>query len=158
MLDARHLTSNTDQSFESWPFEPLVPQLARANKNIKYAIDFMEAYARASLAEETITLTKFLSGGYRINFIRGFYALKRIPNFFTKQMFSSFQNLLKQGFALLWIISKTPLLNALFEDLHVIDITFVMTVFLLPLWLALSHQYYDITLYLFHLILFHHKK
>ena len=33
VLDARHLNSNTDQEFESWPIEPLAPQLARANKN-----------------------------------------------------------------------------------------------------------------------------
>ena len=32
VLDARHLNSNTEQSDESWPIEPLVPQLARANK------------------------------------------------------------------------------------------------------------------------------
>ena len=34
VLDARHLNSNTEQSDESWPIEPLAPQLARANKNI----------------------------------------------------------------------------------------------------------------------------
>ena len=33
VLDARHLNSNTNQEFESWPIEPLAPQLARANKN-----------------------------------------------------------------------------------------------------------------------------
>ena len=32
VLDARHLNSNTNQVFESWPTEPLAPQLARANK------------------------------------------------------------------------------------------------------------------------------
>ena len=32
VLDARHLNSNTDQIDESWPIEPLAPQLARANK------------------------------------------------------------------------------------------------------------------------------
>ena len=32
VLDARHLNSNTEQSDESWPIEPLAPQLARANK------------------------------------------------------------------------------------------------------------------------------
>ena len=32
VLDARHLISNTEQSDESWPIEPLAPQLARANK------------------------------------------------------------------------------------------------------------------------------
>ena len=29
VLDARHLNSNTEQSDESWPIEPLAPQLAR---------------------------------------------------------------------------------------------------------------------------------
>ena len=32
VLDARHLYSNTEQSDESWPIEPLAPQLARAKK------------------------------------------------------------------------------------------------------------------------------
>ena len=32
VLDARHFNSNTEQSDESWPIEPLTPQLARANK------------------------------------------------------------------------------------------------------------------------------
>ena len=34
VLDARRLNSNTNQELESWPIEPLAPQLARANKNI----------------------------------------------------------------------------------------------------------------------------
>ena len=34
VFDARHLNSNTNQELESWPIEPLAPQLARANKNI----------------------------------------------------------------------------------------------------------------------------
>ena len=41
VLDARHLNSNTEQSDESWPIEPLAPQLARANKKYKSAIDLM---------------------------------------------------------------------------------------------------------------------
>ena len=35
--------------------EPLAPQLARANKKFKSAIDLMHAYAHAPLDEETIT-------------------------------------------------------------------------------------------------------
>ena len=94
VLDARHLNSNTDQSFESWPIEPLAPQFARANKKFKSAIDLMYAYAHAPLDEETITLTSFSSGDKLCAFIRGFYGLKGIPNFFTKQMYSFFQSLL----------------------------------------------------------------
>ena len=35
VFDARHLNSNTNQELESWPIEPLAPQLARANKRYK---------------------------------------------------------------------------------------------------------------------------
>ena len=62
VLDARHLNSNTEQSNESWPIEPLAPQLARANKKYKSAIDLMYAYAHTPLDKETIKLTSFSSG------------------------------------------------------------------------------------------------
>ena len=84
VLDARHLNSNTDQSFESWPIEPLAPQLARANKKYKSAIDLMYAYAHAPLDEETITFTSFSSGDKLYAFTRGFHGLKGLPNFFNK--------------------------------------------------------------------------
>ena len=48
-----------EQSDESWPIEPLAPQLARANKNYKCAIDLMYAYAHTPLDEEIIKLTSF---------------------------------------------------------------------------------------------------
>ena len=35
VLDARHLNSNTEQSDESWPIEPLAPQLARAKQKVQ---------------------------------------------------------------------------------------------------------------------------
>ena len=41
VLDARHLNSSTNQELESWPKEPLAPQLARANKKYKSTIDLM---------------------------------------------------------------------------------------------------------------------
>ena len=75
VLDARHLNSYTEQSDESWPFEPLAPQLARANKKYKCAIDLMYAYAHTPLDEETIKLTSFCSGDKLFSFIRGFYGL-----------------------------------------------------------------------------------
>ena len=59
VLDARHLNLKTDQSFESWPTEPLVPQLARANKKFKSAIDLMYAYAHPPLGEKIISLASF---------------------------------------------------------------------------------------------------
>ena len=54
MLDARHLNSNTNQELDSWPIEPLAPQLARAKKKYKSTIDLMYAYAHTPLDEETI--------------------------------------------------------------------------------------------------------
>ena len=91
VLDARHLNSNTKQSDESWPIEPLAPQLARANKKYKSAIDLMYAYAHTPLDEDTIKLTSFSSGDKLFVFIRGFYGLKGLPNFFTKQMSTFFK-------------------------------------------------------------------
>ena len=63
VIDARNLNSNTKQPDESWPIEPLAPQLARANKKYKSSIDLMYAYAHTPLDEETIKLTSFSSGG-----------------------------------------------------------------------------------------------
>ena len=103
VLDARHLNSNTEQSDESWLIEPLAPQLARANKKYKSAIDLMYAYAHTPLDEDTIKLTSFSSRDKLFAFIRGFYGLKGLPNFFTKQMSTFFKTLIEQGFALVYI-------------------------------------------------------
>ena len=54
---ARDLNSNTEQSHESWPIEPLAPQLARANKKYQCAIDLLYAYAYTPLDRETLKLT-----------------------------------------------------------------------------------------------------
>ena len=83
VLDARHLNSNTEQSDESWPIEPLAPQLAQANKKYKSAIDLMYAYEHTPLDEDTIKLTSFSSGDKLFAFIGNFYGLKGRTNFFT---------------------------------------------------------------------------
>ena len=80
LLDTRHLNSNTDQSFESWPIEPLAPQLARATKKHKSAIDLMYDFAHAPLDEETSSLTSFSSGDKLYAFIRSFYGFKGLPS------------------------------------------------------------------------------
>ena len=103
VLDARHLNSNTEQSDESWPIEPLAPQLARANKKYKCAIDLMYAYAHTPLDEETIKLTSFSSGDKLFAFIRGFYGLNGLPNYFTKQKSTFFRTLIEEGSVLVYI-------------------------------------------------------
>ena len=127
VLDARHLNSNTEQSDEPWPIEPLATQLARANKKYKSACDLMYAYAHAPLDEDTIKLTSFSSGDKLFAFIRGFYGLKGLPNFFTKQMSSFFKTLIEQGFALVYIDDILLLFDSkehmfqLIEQLHIIS-------------------------------------
>ena len=127
VLDAGHLNSNTEQSDESWPIEPLAPQLARANKKYKSAIDLMYAYAHTPLDEDTIKLTSFSSGDKLFAFIRGFYGLKGLPNFFTKQMSTFFKTLIEQGFALVYIDDILLLSDSkehmfqLIEQLHIIS-------------------------------------
>ena len=127
VLDARHLNSNTEQSDESWPIEPLAPQLARANKKYKSAFDLMYAYAHTPLVEDTIKLTSFSSGDKLFAFIRGFYGLKGLPNFFTKHMSTFFKTLIEQGFALVYIDDIILLSDSkehmfqLIEQLHIIS-------------------------------------
>ena len=126
VLDARHLNLNTNQELESWPIEPLAPQLARANKKYKTTIDLMYAYAHTPLDEETIKLTGFSSGDKLYAFIRGFYGLKGLPNFFTKQMSTFFRSLIDKRSALVYIDDILLLANEkqemfeLIKELHTI--------------------------------------
>ena len=128
VLDARHLNSNTEQSDESWHIEPLAPQLARAHKKYKSAIDLMYAYAHTPLDEDTIKPTSFSSGDKLFAFIRGFYGLKGLPNFFTKQMSTFSKTHIEQGFALVYIDDILLLSDSkehmfqLIEQLHVISV------------------------------------
>ena len=127
VLDARHLNSNTEQSDESWRIEHLAPQLARANKKYKCAIDLKYVYAQTPLDEETIKLTSFSSGDKFFAFVRGFFGLERLPNFFTKQMSTFFKTLIEQGLALVHINDILLLSNSkehmfqLIEQLQIIS-------------------------------------
>ena len=126
VLDARHLNSNTNQELESWPIEPLAPQLARANKKYKSTIDLMYPYAHTPLDKETIKLTGFSSGDKLYAFIRGFYGVKGPPNFFTKQMSTFFRSLIDKRSAVVYIddilllaIEKQEMFE-LIKELHTI--------------------------------------
>ena len=63
----------------------------------------MYAYAPTPLDEETIKFTGFSSGDKLYAFIRGFYGLKGLPNFFTKQMSTFFRSLIDKRSALVYI-------------------------------------------------------
>ena len=77
--------------------------MARANKKYKSTIDLMYAYAHTPLDEETIKITGFSSGDNLYTFIRGFYGLKGLPIFFTKQMSTFFRSLIDKRSALVYI-------------------------------------------------------
>ena len=87
----------------------------------------MYAYAHTPLDEDTIKLTRFSSGDKLLASIRGFYGLKRLPIFFTKQMSTFFKTLNEQGFALVYIDDILLLSNSkehlfqLIEQLHFIS-------------------------------------
>ena len=86
----------------------------------------MYAYAHTPLDEETIKLTGFSSGDKLYAFIRGFYGLKGLPNFFTKQMSTFFRSLLDKRSALVCIDDILLLANEkqemfeLIKELHTI--------------------------------------
>ena len=63
----------------------------------------MYTYAHTPLDEETIKLTGFSSGDKLYTFIREFYGLKVLPNFFTKQMSTFFRSLRDKRSALVCI-------------------------------------------------------
>ena len=98
--DSFNLNSNTDQSSEIWPLEPLPTQPARANKNFISAIVFMYAIGHAILDDENVKLTRLSSGDKLSAFIGGVYGPKGLPNFFTQQMSLFFEDLIRQGSAL----------------------------------------------------------
>ena len=54
----------------------------------------MYAYAHTPLDEDTIKLIGFSSGDKLYASIRGFFGLKGLPNFFTKQMSTFFRSLI----------------------------------------------------------------
>ena len=63
----------------------------------------MYAYAHTPLDEETIKLTRFSSSDKLYAFIRGFYGLKGLPNFFIKQMSTFFRSLIDKRSAKVYI-------------------------------------------------------
>ena len=112
----------------SIPLAPLAPQLARANKKYKSTIDLMYAYAHTPLDEETIKLTGLSSADKLYTFIRGFYGLKGLANFFTKQMSTFFRSLIDKRSALVYIDDLSLLADEkqemieLIKELHKIAI------------------------------------
>ena len=86
------------------------------------SIDLMYAYAHTPLDEETIKLTGFSSGDKLYAFIRGFYGLKGLPNFFTKQMSTFFRPLIDKRSALFYIDDILLLANEKHENTNCLNL------------------------------------
>ena len=54
VLNAGHLNTNTDYSFDFWPLEPLVTQLAGAHRKYISSFDLKYAFAQGTLDNEAI--------------------------------------------------------------------------------------------------------
>ena len=110
LFGARHFNSNTDKSSETWPLQLLAKQPARS-KNYKSATDPLNAYAHATVVDEPIELPVFSSGHKLLAFIRGFYGLNGLPNFFTQKMSLSSLDLIPHGSALVFIDEISTFVN-----------------------------------------------
>ena len=85
VLDARHLNSNTEQSDESWPIEPLAPQLAGANKKYKLPLTLcMHMHMHLSAK----TLLNLLAFHQVISFLLSYEAFMALKDF----LLTSLQN------------------------------------------------------------------
>ena len=61
VLGAGNLHSDTDHAFESWPIEPLAPQLVRAINYSNRPLTFKDAFSHAIFTEKAVPLTSFSS-------------------------------------------------------------------------------------------------
>ena len=89
-MNARHLSSNTDQSTGFWPLDLLTKRLVLANKKEKFLIDLVYAYGHATTDDGIIKLTAFSSGDILFAFIGKSHCVKDSPKVFTEQMSTSF--------------------------------------------------------------------
>ena len=64
--------------------------------------DLSFAYHQVPLSDETQKLTSFIIGGKQYTYVRGFYGLCGLPNFFSRLMAIHFEPLIKrkQGYHL----------------------------------------------------------
>ena len=103
VIDARYLNSITDLSSYSWPLEPLTTLLTRINGKYFTSSDLSSAYNQVPLTDETQKLTSFVIGSKQYTFMRGFYGLCGLPNFFSRIMTIHFASLISRKKAITYI-------------------------------------------------------
>ena len=103
VIDARHLNSVTDLTNYSWPLEPVQMIMTRVNGKFFSVSDLSCAYHQVPLSFGTRKLTSFIIGGRQYTFIRGFYGLCGLPNFFSRLMTIHFDPLIRKKQAITYI-------------------------------------------------------
>ena len=78
------------------------------------------AYNQVPLIDETLKLVNFVIGNIQYQFIRGFYGLAGLPNFFSRLMTLYFNDLIKKGNALTYLDDVLFLANTKQEMFQVI--------------------------------------
>ena len=103
VIDARYLNSVNDHTNYSWSLEPVQMIMTRVNGKVFSVNDLSCVYHQVPLSPETQELTSFIIGGKQYTYIRGFYGLCGLPNFFSRSMTIHFDPLIKKKPAITYI-------------------------------------------------------
>ena len=103
VIDARYLNSVTDLTNNSRPLEPVQMIMTGVNGKVVSASDISCAYHQVLLSPETQKLTSFIDGGKHYTYIRGFYGLCGLPNFFRRLVTIHFEPFTKKNQAITYI-------------------------------------------------------
>ncbi|MCP4483077.1 MAG: RNA-directed DNA polymerase, partial [Flavobacteriaceae bacterium] len=103
VIDARFLNSITDLSTYSWPLEPLNMLLNRIHGKYFSSTDMSSAYHQVPLSEDAQKLVSFVIGDKQYKYVRGFYGLSGLPNFFSRLMITHFREIIEKNEALAYI-------------------------------------------------------
>ena len=103
VIDARYLSSVTNLTNYSWPWEPVQMILTRVNGKVFSVSDLSCAYRQVPLSPETQKLTSFIFGGIQYTYTRGFYGLCGLPNLLNRIMTIHFDPLIKKKQAITYI-------------------------------------------------------
>ena len=96
VIYARYLNSVTDLTSYPWPLEPIQMIMTRVNGKFFSVSDLSCAYHQVPFSFQTQKLTGFIIVGRQCTFIRGFYGLSGLPNFFSRLMTIHFDPLIRK--------------------------------------------------------------
>ena len=103
VIDAQYVNSNPELSNYSWPLEPVQMLLTGLDAVYYTTSDLASAYNQVPLSEDTKELTSFVVGGKHYMFIRRFYSLCGLPNFFSRIMTIHFAEMIAKKQAITYI-------------------------------------------------------